>query len=187
MKSFLKMSFPAVVLIVLWSCAQPPPAQPPHRETPPPSYSLAPPTIHLDFKADSQLNHYQGSPHTLLVCVYQLRDPNGFNQLKEDNTGLSKLLACSPFDSSAVGAYRVIAQPGQESDYTLDIAEGARYVGIVAGYYVLKKENVVRLKPIPMQQMSTGTPGAPYGLRPGAMDIKMFLGPRELQDLGGAR
>ena len=38
----------------------------------------------LNLKADPQLNLYQGSPHTLSLCIYQLRDPNGFNQLAAD-------------------------------------------------------------------------------------------------------
>ncbi len=39
--------------------------------------------IQLRVKSDLQLNLYQGKPHTLILCVYQLRDPNTFNQIAD--------------------------------------------------------------------------------------------------------
>jgi len=65
----------------------------------------------LQLKADPQLNLYQGSPHTLSLCLYQLRDPNGFNQLAADQNGLYKLLECSRFDPTVATATRLDVQP----------------------------------------------------------------------------
>jgi type VI secretion system VasD/TssJ family lipoprotein len=36
--------------------------------------------VRLVFKADRELNLYNGVQHALSVCVYQLKDPNAFNQ-----------------------------------------------------------------------------------------------------------
>jgi predicted component of type VI protein secretion system len=82
--------------------------------------------IVLHLKADPRLNLYQRSPHTLSLCIYQLRDPNGFNQLAGDQAGLYKLLECSRFDGTVAMATRLDVQPGTESTQALDRAEGVR-------------------------------------------------------------
>ena len=41
----------------------------------PPEWGYAKDAIQLHLKSDPQLNLYQGSSHTLLVCTYHLRDP----------------------------------------------------------------------------------------------------------------
>jgi type VI secretion system VasD/TssJ family lipoprotein len=124
-------------------------------------------TLHL--KAAPDLNLYSGSSHALHVCVYQLIDPNPFNQLTEDEMGLSKLMNCERFDAGVGLSKRLVIQPGEESTHKLDRAEGARYVGIVAGYYALKKQNVVRQYPMSL---------AP-------MNIELYLGDRAIQDMRG--
>jgi predicted component of type VI protein secretion system len=43
----------------------------------------------------------------------------------------------------------MIIQPGQDINMTLDRAEGARYVAIVAGYYILEKDRMVKMVEIP--------------------------------------
>jgi hypothetical protein len=72
----------------------------------------------------------KGEAHTLLLCAYQLSDPNTFNQLSNDEDGLYSLLECSLFGNGAAAAKRMIIQPGQDINMTLDRAEGARYVAV---------------------------------------------------------
>lgn len=102
----------------------------------------------LLIKADPQLNRYGKSAHTLLLCLYQLKDPNGFNQLAQERDGLSKLMECGRFDASVVNARQLVLQPGQELKEVRDRAEGARYLGIATGYFGTGKEKVTDLLPL---------------------------------------
>src|ERR1039457_770172 len=66
----------------------------------PPEWGYEKDAIQLHFVSDPQLNLYQKQNHSLIVCLYHLRDSNGFNQLIGEQGGLSKLLECSRFDQS---------------------------------------------------------------------------------------
>jgi type VI secretion system VasD/TssJ family lipoprotein len=106
-------------------------------------------SVDLSIKGDPQLNLYQNSSHTLYLCTCQLKDPNAFNQLVDERGGMEKLLSeCGRFDGSVAYTKRYVVQPGQLVNDKQDHAEGARFMGIVAGYYSMKKESVVRLFPI---------------------------------------
>lgn len=106
-------------------------------------------SIDLSIKGDQQLNLYQNSSHTIYLCTCQLKDPNAFNQLIDERGGMEKLLSeCSRFDGSVAYTKRYVIQPGQLFNDKQDHAEGARYMGIVAGYYSMKKDHVVRLFPL---------------------------------------
>ena len=105
--------------------------------------------ITLDIKADPVLNRYQNNAHTLFLCIYQLKDPNAFNQMVEEEGGISKLMDCRRFDASVANAKRLVVQPGQELKDSRDRAQGARYVGIAAGYFGTGKEKVTHLELLP--------------------------------------
>ena len=141
-----------------------------------PEYTYQREAITITLRADPRLNLYQGIPHTLVACTYQLKDPNAFNQLVDERDGLSKLLECSRFDASVAYAKRLVVQPGQEMRDSLDRAEGARYLSIVAGYYNLQKWNVVRLFQIPVSTRSS---------KPQDVNIELYLGPEAIQDVKG--
>ena len=87
--------FLALAVFLLGSCA--PKTAPPIPVEPKPTYTEKFISVHL--KADSQLNLYSGSSHALHLCVYQLSDPNTFNQLSENEMGIGKLLACDRVDA----------------------------------------------------------------------------------------
>ena len=141
-----------------------------------PEYTYQREAITITLRADPRLNLYQGIPHTLVACTYQLKDPNAFNQLVDERDGLSKLLECSRFDGSVAYAKRLVVQPGQEIRDSLDRAEGAKYVSVVAGYYSLQKWNVVRLFQIPVGTLSS---------KPQNVNIELYLGPQAIQDVKG--
>lgn len=124
-------------------------------------------SVGLSIKGDQQLNLYQNSSHTLYLCICQLKEPNAFNQLIDETGGMEKLLSeCNRFDASVAYAKRYVVQPGQLLNDQQDHAEGARYMGIVAGYYSMKKENVVRLFPISK-----------------SLSLSIELGPRGILDI----
>jgi len=85
---------------VIWSCAA--------KQLPPPESAYEEGAIKVHVKADPKLNLSDGKAHTLLVCVYQLKDPNALNQLSGDDDGLYRLLECGLFDASVAGAKRLI-------------------------------------------------------------------------------
>ncbi len=150
---------------------------------PPPEFTFGKSAIQLQLKAAKDLNMYQGSAHTLLLCVYQLRDPNGFNQLTGDEDGLYKLLECSNFDASVTNVKRLIIQPGQEITFTLDRAEGTRYVGLVAGYSIMKKENMIRLLQIPIVVEKKGFIRTTKTQKPGVLQVTILLGPQGIKQV----
>jgi type VI secretion system VasD/TssJ family lipoprotein len=124
-------------------------------------------SVDLSIHGDPQLNLYQNSSHTLYLCTFQLKDPNAFNQLIDERGGMEKLISeCNRFDGSVAYTKRYVVQPGQLLNDKQDHAEGARYMGIVAGYYSMKKENVVRLFPISK-----------------SLNMIVELGPRGIQDI----
>lgn len=177
------MKRPAALLLylsamtLLCSCTSAPAVKPP------PEWAYEKEAISVSLKGDPRLNLFQNSPHALVACLYQLRDPNSFNQFRAEPDGLTKLLECGRFDPGVATAKRLVIQPGQELNETLDRAEGARYVGFVAGYYRLDRERSARLFPIPAVEETKGYISRTKLVKPGRLDIKLLLGPQEIQDV----
>ncbi|OGP80596.1 MAG: type VI secretion system-associated lipoprotein [Deltaproteobacteria bacterium RBG_16_49_23] len=148
----------------------------------PPKWDYELKAVNLYLKTDPKLHLYSGIPHTLVLCIYFLTDPNEFNQQIDDKGGLEKLCECSKFHPSVTNAKRFILHPDKEYTESLDRPAGAQYVGIVAGYYKLQKENVVRLYKIPViedKSMRTITQ------KPGVLNLNLFLGPQQIEELRG--
>jgi type VI secretion system VasD/TssJ family lipoprotein len=161
-----------LMVLVLVACASQPP--------PLPDWSYAKDAIRVAMQADAKLNLDEGVPHTLLVCLYQLKEPNAFNQLAGDTDGIYKLLECSLFDPSVATAKRFIVQPGQDIDVTLDRAADARYVTVVAGYYTLEKDRMIRLYDIPVVVENKGLIRTTKLSKPGMLKIDIRLGPSQI-------
>jgi predicted component of type VI protein secretion system len=178
-KRYLGIFFVLSVFLI-GSCATQTP--PPVPVEPKPTYTEK--FISVQLKADSQLNLYGGSSHALHLCIYQLSDPNAFNQLSENEMGIGKLLACDRVDAGpplpgVAIAKKLIMQPGEVQTLELDRAEGAKYVGIVAGYYQLLKRQVTRLYTIPTtEERDKGM----IVIKQKPLKINLFLGPQALQD-----
>ena len=171
-KLILTCSWLLLVLLV-WSCAP--------KQLPPPGLEYEEGAIKIHVKADPQLNLSDGKPHTLLVCIYQLKDPNAFNQLTGDQEGLYRLLECALFDASVVGAKKLIVQPGQNTTFNLDRAQGTAYVGVAAGYYLIERERIVRLYEIPIVIEKKGIVRRTKRLKLATLEINLKLGPQQIQ------
>lgn len=150
------------------------------KQLPPPQWTYEKEAIRLHIKADGKLNLDEGEAHTLLLCAYQLSDPNTFNQLANDQDGLYTLLDCSLFGDGAAAAKRLILQPGQDINMALDRAEGARYVAIVAGYYILEKERMVKMVEIPEFVEKKGLIKKSKTRKPAPLNIDLILGPQQI-------
>ena len=172
MKKIITILNCLLLVSVMWSCAA--------KQLPPPESAYEEGAIKVHVKADHQLNLSDGKAHTLLVCVYQLKDPNALNQLSGDEDGLYRLLECGLFDASVAGAKRLIVQPGQDTIFNLDRAEGARFVAVAAGYYLLEKERVVRLYEIPVVIEKKGIIKRSKVQKLGVLEIDLRLGPEQI-------
>lgn len=106
--------------------------------------------VHLTLTASDQVNLYGGLPHATVLCVYQLSDPNVYQQMLEEVDGVNKLLACENFDASVKSRRRIVVQPGDKKVVVMDRAEGARYLAVVAGYYKRMPGSFSRLVPFPV-------------------------------------
>lgn len=201
MRKYPFLIFPFFLLPVLFlvSCAKAPTVSPTGSPSatasapPQAAYVPPPPTewhfekdgIRLHFRSDPQLNLFQGDSHTLLICLYTLKDPNVFNQLVDEKEGLTKLLECGRFDSSVASSKRWVMQPGQELKETMDRAEGARYVGLVAGYYSLQKEKMVRLYPVPVMEDTKGLLFRTKTSLAAILNLDLYFGALEIQEQKG--
>ncbi|MFA9460259.1 type VI secretion system lipoprotein TssJ [Thiohalorhabdus methylotrophus] len=94
------------------------------------------------------LNAYRGRSHSLRVTLIQLAKPAKFNELRGTPTGLGRLLTDEEL-GAVLSRETVTLYPGEGQALTLDRAEQARFLGIVAGYYDLDAGKVTRLIPIP--------------------------------------
>ncbi len=142
--------------------------------------------ITLHVTADPLLNLYRGSAHALHLCIYQLMDPDPFNRLSQNSEGISELLQCRGFDSSVANA-RVLSrsgiQPGDSLTFMLDRTQGAKYLGIVAGYQILEQERTVRLIKIPVtvEIAIDGLLQIERIQKPAIFGIDLHLGPQYIQ------
>ena len=152
-------------------------------------YGYEPQAIQLHLRADRQLNLFQNNAHSLSLCVYQLVDPNGFNQRIGEEEGLYELLDCKRFDSSVATFKRLVIQPGEDVEKNLDRAEGAKYVAVVAGYFTLQKDRIYLLREIPVVVEKKGW--IPFFRtdihKLGTMKIDLLLGPQEIHEIGGKK
>ena len=72
MRGYIRILFLLCAIFLTCSCAS-------RSDLSPSEWVYEKNRIRLELKADHQLNMYEGSPHTLYLCVYQLKDPNAFN------------------------------------------------------------------------------------------------------------
>ncbi len=147
----------------------------------PADYTFEEDAIVVNVTADTNLNRKDGKPHTLLICLYQLRDPKTFNQLSGDEDGLYRLLECSLFDGSVASARKLIIQPGEEKEIVLDRAQGARYAAVVAGYYRMQKEGMLRLYDVPVIVKRVSLFSSSKIQLPETLMISLKLGPENIE------
>jgi predicted component of type VI protein secretion system len=117
------------------------------------------------------------------MCVYQLSDPNAFNELRMDRGGIQQLLECKRFDKSVSSTDKVIVHPGDEETIVYDRAEDARFVGVAAGYYELWPEHVTRLVVVPVKVEVTGRFIRKKTAMPDKLELGLYLGPAEIQQI----
>lgn len=164
-----------LVVAILFSCAQ--------RKPPAPDWAFAKEAIHLRVMADSQLNLHEGKSHTLMVCIYQLRSMTTFPTLTDEMSGRYKLLECEPYDSTVVAVKRLILHPGDNYTLLLDRASGARYLGLVAGYYLLEKRRIIRTVDFPNIFREKGWTGQSANASREKLKLDITFGAQQIERL----
>ena len=140
--------------------------------------------IRVRVQTDPELNMYDNKPHTIVLCIYQMRDPNAFNQLRQEEGGLYTLLECKRFDPSVTLTRKVVdLQPDSTAEFILDRAEGTRYVGMVAGYFNMIPENMTTLYRIPVSRQEVGTFSKTVVYTAEPLDASIYLGPSRLRQV----
>lgn len=189
MKSKLKLGSAVMILFVALSCSSKLKWRPPEPDEtyPTPRQHYVEDAIQIHFKADDQLHLFGDLPHALHVCIYQLRDPNLFNRLTEQKDTFSELLGenCGLSDSSVATSKPLTLLPGADETIMMDRGEGAKYVGIVAGYHSLDKKAAVRLLDIPVvvAKKSSGCFKSSLVSKLDTMNIEVTLGPSEIENV----
>jgi type VI secretion system VasD/TssJ family lipoprotein len=172
------MVFLALMLtLTMLSCAK--------KVLPPPQWTYEKDAVKIEIQADALLNQDNGKAHTLSLCLYQLRDPNGFNQLSQDLAGLYQLLECKLFDSGVASAKRLIVNPGETTSLVMDRAENAKYLAVAAGYYTIESQRITRLIDIPVVIEEKGFISRQKIQKPGMLDVILVLGPDQVEKIEG--
>ena len=176
MKHYFNILLLLVIVSIFYACSRP---------LPPPEWLYEKDAIKINLKADRNLNEHEGMPHPLHSCIYQLKDLNAFIKLTGYEDGIRELLdyRCAGFD--ALAATPLDIQPEQELTLTLDRAEGAKYVAIAAGYYEFSKDRSIRWIEIPLVTEKKGFFIRKTIQKPGHLNIKIILGPKQIQTFKG--
>jgi len=112
--------------------------------------------IQITVKAPADLNSVSGRPHSLALGVFQLSDPNTFSGLAETKEGAVELLQKGRIDDTVVNFTLVNIQPAEERKLSLNRAQTAQYLGVIAGYYDLNPKKDVKVFAIPLRALKRG-------------------------------
>jgi type VI secretion system VasD/TssJ family lipoprotein len=147
-----------------------------------PDWKFKKEAIRIDIKADHNLNLYNKKTHTLYMCFYQLSELNAFDQLAQDDSGIHRLLEAKMFDSSVAAVSSKTIHSGEHITLSLDRAERARYLAVVAGYYAhLSDKRMVRRHKIQVLKQRKSFFKRTYQCLPCPLDIEMLLGPSQIE------
>jgi type VI secretion system VasD/TssJ family lipoprotein len=147
-------------------------------------WTYMPGGLTVNLKADQDLNPFEDFSHNIMLCAYQLSGPEEFQALADGTGGIRKLLECTPFDRSVIHAQRHFISPGQASALVMDRAEGARYLGLVAGYNDIQPGRVTLLYAFPVNESRRGWPPWSKVYNPGKLIADILLDTHSIQRIG---
>jgi len=112
--------------------------------------------INLVARASSDLNSVRGRPHSLALGIFQMNDPNTFRGLSVSQTGAVELLQKGQIDESIVNFQQITIRPGEQKKVSINRAQTAKYIGVIAGYFKLNPKTDVQIFPIPLRPIKRG-------------------------------
>lgn len=138
--------------------------------------------VKIHVKASNDLNMYNGRPHTLYICTYQLTNFNTFDRLARDPDGIHRLLECRLFDQSVASTNSKVIHAGEHVTLILDRAEQAQHLAVVAGYSAgLTSERVVRRHTFQTGKHLIRMLQQEYRCIPCELNIELSLGPHQIE------
>ena len=151
----------------------------------PPKWEYEEEAIKLQIKASSDLHWQDDKPHTLHLCVYQLRDRNEFDHLAGYDEGLSSLVnyRCEFVDPTVIKPESLFVYPGKPQSVTLSRAREAKYIAIAAGYERLSKDRSTKVIEIPLITVTKGFISRKKIQKPGHLNIEIILGKEQILDI----
>jgi len=136
--------------------------------------------ITLELSSDAQLNLYHGAPHTMVLGIVQMVDPNAFKALLADEAAVARLLSTGESVPPMLAVERLIVEPKRTTTVQVDRAQLAKYFGVVAGYYRLDPVRNARLFKIPVEVKSSGIVVKTRTAAPAPQRIRVVLGAERL-------
>ncbi|MNF65149.1 Type VI secretion lipoprotein [compost metagenome] len=136
--------------------------------------------IVLSFTADNDLNQYDGQAHNLLVVVTQFDQVSAFSSYTGSSHQLGNLLLMNSAPTGMIGLTRLFIEPGQTRQLSLPRLEGAKMVGIAAGYAHLDPRRSAKLYRIGVDVTSTGFVSKTWTATPQPIAIDLLVGPDAL-------
>lgn len=106
--------------------------------TPVPHWNFKEKAIQISYEALKELNSYNNSPHSLVVIICQLDNPNNFKKLSSYKEGLLKILNHDLKDNNVLTYKQVFIEPETKGKIVLDRVKDAKWIAIIAGYYSLE-------------------------------------------------
>jgi len=139
--------------------------QDPPGTMPPPAPAARPQDVTWNFQKDAitltviaseDLNKILNESHAVSICLYQTENPDALKAKAETIQGLRELLECKSSPPERLQAQHIYVQPGSVVGKTLDRAEKAKYLAVVAGFDVLNPATCFSIIPFPLHTESTG-------------------------------
>ncbi|AGK49818.1 type VI secretion lipofamily protein [Burkholderia thailandensis MSMB121] len=145
-------------------------------------WDYAPDALRIDIDASPRLNEYLNAPHTLLLAVFQSADAQTFRELADDPDRLRAMLAAGGPAADFIQTTRYVVVPGARVALSIDRAQRARYVGIVAGYYDADGPRAARLFDVPLHIDKRGWFSSTYRAAPRTLGLRLRLGAQSITD-----
>ncbi len=172
-KSFLLILF--LMLFFSASCSKKPP--------PAVTWSYQPKGLTISLEADKKLNSYKSQSHTVMLVIYQLENITAFKRFSGYEAGILKLLEGELFDPAVVAVKKVFVEPGESRSLTMDRAENAKWVGIVAGYFGLAPNSVTKTFQFTSSTKKRGFIRKTKTAEVDPLEINLLLAPSEIREV----
>ena len=143
-------------------------------------WSYAKDGIWIELASDIDLNFYANQSHALVLGVWQVGDEKVFVKLLTDRSALSSAMATGNLPKDILQLDRFVIQPDTRLTLKLDRVQGAKYVGLVAGYYSFDAARSVRYFRIPLNIKSSGLISKDYTAEPSVLALRLLLGSQRI-------
>jgi type VI secretion system VasD/TssJ family lipoprotein len=137
--------------------------------------------IQIEIMADKNLNIYEGTPHAVPICFYQLFRPDFFNKLASYSEGLNRLIECRSFHPSVARIHRVTIKPNETKTIVMDREKDVKHVAVTAGYFFKNSSKITRMIDIPICAIRPALIKSTEIVRPAPLNTQLRFGPEKIE------